>query len=457
MAAASEVEDTRAGARAAGGGEWTAWYALGALLVVLVYAVVDRAVFTLLAEAMRIDLGLSDFQLGVLQGVGLSLIAAAASFPLAWLADKFDRRLVLAVCVLVWSLAVVACALAPNFTWLLIGAAFVGIGETGLALVMFASIPDLFPPARLAFANATAAIGKQISGAIGALICGLLITAVSLYHAQLPFGLSELAQWRTTFLGAVVALPLMLLLVLTLPARMSRGTAPRRAPAGEGETAEPDRPRRTFVAHVSRHGRVIIGFNFGVFLLTFGLACLGGWVPVIVIRYFGMEPAEVAGVMGVLSLVTGGMGFALGTLAWRLLEPRFKQSTALVLACVPGLLVIPVGLAMLLSTQWWHIFAGSTLIATLLMVTVMYFPLILQQSSPSYLRARVFSLFGVASLAAGALAPPMVGAISDSLTGVERPLLVASTLSFPIAVLIGVAIMAWSGRGYAAAVADSQD
>jgi len=73
-----------------------AWYALFILSVAVLYAMIDRQVLMLLAEPLKADLGLSDTQIGSLQGLGAALFAAIAVIPLGWLADRIDRRLLLA-------------------------------------------------------------------------------------------------------------------------------------------------------------------------------------------------------------------------------------------------------------------------------------------------------------------------------------------------------------------------
>jgi MFS family permease len=73
----------------------SAWYALGVLTLVTLFAFIDRGVLVLQAEVIRKEFNLSDLQLGFLQGTGVAIFAALASYPLGWLADRFDRRVVL--------------------------------------------------------------------------------------------------------------------------------------------------------------------------------------------------------------------------------------------------------------------------------------------------------------------------------------------------------------------------
>ena len=116
------------------------WYGLAALIVVSLYGFVDRQVFVLLAEPIKLSMKLSDLQLGLLQGLGVAVFAAIVSYPIAWLADRFDRRVVLSACIAVWSLAVIACGLARDFNELFVASAIVGAGEAGLTPIVFALI-----------------------------------------------------------------------------------------------------------------------------------------------------------------------------------------------------------------------------------------------------------------------------------------------------------------------------
>ncbi|KAI1696387.1 major facilitator superfamily domain-containing protein [Ditylenchus destructor] len=81
------------------------WYTLAVLLVATILGSVDAMLVTLLTEPMRATLALSDTQIGMLKGAGLVLFTGLATLPLGWLGDRYDRRLVLAACVLVWSAA----------------------------------------------------------------------------------------------------------------------------------------------------------------------------------------------------------------------------------------------------------------------------------------------------------------------------------------------------------------
>ena len=138
---------TSASEREAEGPTSSAWFTLMVLVAVALFSFVDRQIITLAADPLRRSLGLNDIQLGALQGLGLALFAGLASYPVAWLADRFDRRVVLCGCIVVWSLATAGCGLATNFPGLMACATLVAVGEAGLVPIIWSASPTSSPRA----------------------------------------------------------------------------------------------------------------------------------------------------------------------------------------------------------------------------------------------------------------------------------------------------------------------
>src|SRR5215469_4717927 len=92
-----------------------AWYVLAVLAVATLCAVVDRQILLLVVDPLKHDLGLKDLQIGEILGLGPALFAGLAGMPLAWLADRYDRRAVLVACILLWSALTAACGLTNTF------------------------------------------------------------------------------------------------------------------------------------------------------------------------------------------------------------------------------------------------------------------------------------------------------------------------------------------------------
>ena len=73
----------------------SAWWTIIVLMLLSLYTIADRPLFNLLVEPIRKELLLSDFQIGMVQGLSVALFTAFVGYPIAWLADRYDRRLVL--------------------------------------------------------------------------------------------------------------------------------------------------------------------------------------------------------------------------------------------------------------------------------------------------------------------------------------------------------------------------
>lgn len=185
----------------------SAWAALGILVLVTVFACVDRQVLTILAEPMRHSLGLTDAQLGMLQGVGLTLFAAVGSVPLAMLADKFDRRLVFAGCILVWSVATAACGMAQSFGQLLLATIGIAVGEAGIVPIVYSMIPSLFSGSQCVAANfiyyGATIIGASLGMALGGAVYALLPAG----SAALPLSMQAMETWRLALIAVAVPGP----------------------------------------------------------------------------------------------------------------------------------------------------------------------------------------------------------------------------------------------------------
>ena len=134
--------------RDAAPGTFAKWYIVGVLTVVYIFNFIDRQIISVLQEPMRAELGLSDTQLGLLQGLTFALFYVAMGIPLARWADIGVRRDVVALAVGVWSVMTALCGVAQNFTQLLISRVGFGIGEAGGSPPSHSIISDLFSPGR---------------------------------------------------------------------------------------------------------------------------------------------------------------------------------------------------------------------------------------------------------------------------------------------------------------------
>ncbi|MEQ9586507.1 MAG: MFS transporter [Parvibaculaceae bacterium] len=178
------------------------YYVLGLLVLANAVNFIDRTILSILLEPIKLELELTDTQLGFLGGLAFALFYATLGIPIAALADRWRRVNVIAISMVVWSGMTAVCGLATNFAGLLLARIGVGVGEAGASPTSHSLISDYFPPEKRATALAVFSLGIPVGGMIGNFVGG--------------WG-AELYGWRTTFM--LVGLPgiaLALLIFLTL-------------------------------------------------------------------------------------------------------------------------------------------------------------------------------------------------------------------------------------------------
>ena len=102
---------------------------LGILTTVYVSNFVDRQVINVLAQYIIDDLQISDGQFGMLSGAAFAIIYTTLGIPIARLADISNRRNIIAVSAVIWSVMTALCGYAQNFTQLFMARFGVGVGE----------------------------------------------------------------------------------------------------------------------------------------------------------------------------------------------------------------------------------------------------------------------------------------------------------------------------------------
>ncbi len=419
------------------------WFALFVLTVVTLFAFLDRGVFVLLAEPIRKALSLSDLQLGLVMGTGVLLFASVASFPLALLADRFGRRIVLIGCLLLWSASVAACGLAHDFLGVFLASAIVGAGEAGLGPIINSMIPDLFHGRSRQIANSVFALAASGGGALALILCGQMIGAVEAHRAGLPFGLSALSGWRLSFFAAALPAPFMILLVAMIvrPRTVTRAAQRAGAPA-----LQPG--QLSLLGFACQNQATFVGLFGGGGLSTIGFGAVTGWLVIVCMRLFGQTAAQVATGMGSASLLALPLGFVLSILFSRIFSGRVGKVLPLRMVWIALLLAAGLLSAMLFAANATQIYLIWFFITLSAVSTGMVMPTAIQGMTPSHLRARFFSISSIIAWGSGALAAPLVGFASDRLKSEPHGLLLAAIGVAAPSLLIAAALMRWSEPHY---------
>ena len=147
-------------------------YALSLFLLVYIINFVDRQIFGILIEPIRLEIDLSDTQLGLLGGIAFAIFYTFAGIPIARWADVGVRKNIVALALVIWSVMTMFTSTAKGFGTLLIARVGVGIGEAGCSPPIHSLISDMYPEEERATALSTYALGIPIGAAIGTLLGG---------------------------------------------------------------------------------------------------------------------------------------------------------------------------------------------------------------------------------------------------------------------------------------------
>ena len=164
------------------------------LLIVYIFNFIDRQIVNILAEPIRMELGLSDTQIGLMTGLAFALFYTVLGLPIARFSDRSttNRPWLIGGALAIWSAMTALCGLAQNFAQLLLARIGVGVGEAGCTPPAHSLIADLVEPSKRASALAFYALGIPVGTLLGMFIGGLLADAVGWRNAFLIVGLPGL-------------------------------------------------------------------------------------------------------------------------------------------------------------------------------------------------------------------------------------------------------------------------
>jgi predicted MFS family arabinose efflux permease len=267
-----------------------AW-ASGLLLLIYVLNYVDRIIISVLGEPIKAELGLSDTEIGILSGIGFSLLYSLVSFPLARMSDRGSRTRLITVCLVIWSVFTMASGWARNAVQLFTFRLGVGVGEAGYAPAAHSLLSDYYPPHRRAFALGIFQIGAPVGIMIGSFGGGWLASEIG---------------WRMTFVAA--GLPG---LFLALLAAFTMIEPKRGAHEKTDVAAEPTPPVRDLVAAL-RKRRSVIYMMAGLTITTIASLGLTQFLVPFFIRVHTYSLAEASVMLGIVAGLAGAIGALAG-------------------------------------------------------------------------------------------------------------------------------------------------
>jgi predicted MFS family arabinose efflux permease len=384
------------------------------LVAVGVCAWIDRNILAVLLESIKADLEFSDTQLGLLGGAAFGVFYATVGLPVAWLADRCNRRSLIALALGMWSVMTALCALASGFGTLFVARVGVGVGEAGGSPPSQSLLCDYFPPERRAFALGVLYLYVPLGFVIGFLSGGWL---------------NEVFGWQSTFL--IVGLPGVLLaaLVRLTLREPARGTLDKNS--GMQPTPSLMSTLRYFAGRPALRHLPLAGAVHGI-----GAFAAALWLPSYFIRVFDVGSAEAGAWMAVAYGIGGGTGVLSGGFFADRLAQRTGDARWYAWSCAGALLLtVPCTFTLYLTNEPF-IAVTSLVIAAFLGHTFLG-PVTATMQNLAGVRRRAVAaaayLFLVNLVSMG-VGPVTVGYISDAFT----PSLGDSALRFALLGVVAV-------------------
>ncbi len=265
------------------------WLVLVILTTVYTFNFIDRQILVILQEPIKNELGLSDAQLGILTGFSFAVIYVCAGIPIAWLADRSNRRNIIAASLALWSTMTALSGLVGSYTQLVLARLGVGLGEAGGSPPAHSMISDYFPPEQR---------GTALSFYSAGIYLGVLFGFAGGGYIAETFG------WRNAFF--IVGVPGILfaavvLLVIREPSRGRWESSRSGSASSLSQTISllKQRPSFWYIA-------------LGCAMTSFVAYGNGNFFPSYLIRNHDFTVAEVGFALGLVSGVAGAIGTFLG-------------------------------------------------------------------------------------------------------------------------------------------------
>jgi MFS family permease len=144
------------------------------LILVYTFNFIDRQIIGILAVPIKEELGISDLQVGLMSGLAFALFYTVLGVPIAMLADRKNRVVIMTIALTVWSGFTMVCGAAQNYTQLFLARLGVGVGEAGGVAPAYSLISDYFPQHQRSRALAAYSFGIPIGSAVGIVLGGVL-------------------------------------------------------------------------------------------------------------------------------------------------------------------------------------------------------------------------------------------------------------------------------------------
>jgi len=398
------------------------YYVLGLLTVVYALNFLDRTIFNVLIEPIKKEFVLSDTTMGLLAGFGFVLFYSLLGIPIARVADRLNRRNIVAIAIAFWSTMTFLCGMASSVATLALARIGVGIGESAGTPASQSLVADLFNKNERPRALGIYAIGTYLGVFLGYFIGGYI---------------NQHYGWRMAFFTAgLPGIALAAVLWLTI-------SEPKRGAMAETFTPEPIGPTLGFLASQKTFLIVLIGFC----LTTYTNYATSAWIPPFLARVHHLSSVEIGTYAGTFKGLCGMAGTLVGGLVVAQISQRDDRWKLWAPAIMSGL-AGPVFAVCMLTPDFKIMVAA--LAATSFLVGFHLGPIfaIAQTVAKPSMRALASAIILLTATCFGqGVGPLAVGMINDALKndyGVNA--VRYSLLSAAVTTMLGALLFVWAAR-----------
>ena len=403
---------------------WYKHYVLGVLFLGYVFNAIDRAILGVLLEPIRREFNVSDTMLGLLGGIAFALFYATMGIFLAALADRSNRRNVLAVCIALWSIMTALCGAAVNFIMLLLARIGTAVGEAGGSPPSHSLISDYFPLRERATALSIYALGIPIGQMIGVFSAGWL---------------NEFYGWRMAFI--IIGLPgiLVALLVRFTVTEPPRGLSDRASVVRANAAAPPILHVLHYLWNLKSFRHLCLAAGLHSFVWYSGSV----FNAVFFIRTHDMTTGQAGTWLSMFALIGTTGTFCGGFIADKLSVRRNDRRWYLWVPGIATLVMVPFQFSSYLSADLWYTIPSFCIMVIL--ASIFFGPSFAMTQALAPLRMRSVAtslLLFIQTLIGLGLGPLFVGIISDHLA----PSLGARSIAWSL-VIVGL-VNIWAACHY---------
>jgi MFS family permease len=274
------------------------------LLVINILNLSDRQGIAATAPRFKVDLHLTDTQLGLIQGLGFAVFYTLFSLPLALMADRINRAKIISACVGIFAAFAFLCGRAQNFWQMMLFRVGIGTGDAGFGPPVQSLLADHFSPRWRTSATTVIWLGAPIGAVVGSVGGGWFAQNVG---------------WRQWFVALAIPAAVIAVVALFTLREPVRGMSD---PQGLARGKPPSIP--TVFSFLIRK-RSFVHVLIGAALAATAMNGIGQFLARFIVSNHHLNFAQAGGILGEIAGVSMAAGLMLGGFGMDLLARKDRR------------------------------------------------------------------------------------------------------------------------------------